>query len=382
ACDSTVPAETFCGRCGADLAAPVSTVSVLLRPRVYATAPREPIWVPRVSSSLFPRLPEQARKPFRLGLILVLIAVIVLASAQLNGYLGVIAVIGWPLLFLIYVWESDGFHDIPPRVLAAAAVLGVGLGAGWWLAIGTKIAGAYGVTTGSSLLLLNEVLNIGLLISLGGGVLMLVPAVITRLIRVPVRESLDGFVVGAFGALWFATAAATTILAPQFAEGLIEDQGAGRMFEDAVTYGIVDPIVTTAAGGLFGLSMWFTPDRHEGRDPRRARAALTICTLLAIGVYAAVWVVDTLTVQRTLDLTAKISLAVLALVIVRAGVQIALLHEQPDPANGGPVLCVHCVRVVPDMPFCVACGAAARASSRSSRRLRHQSPPVRDEVDC
>ena len=67
----------------------------------------------------------------------------------------------------------------------------------------------------------------------------------------------------------------------------------------------------------------------------------------------------------------------LALLLVRCAVQIALLHEAPDPATGAPVLCVHCERVVPDMPFCSACGAAARASSRTSRRMRRESPPVR-----
>lgn len=379
ACGSTVPAEVFCASCGAELAAPVSTWSILLRPRVFATAPREPIWIPRISSSLFPRIPFQTRKPFRVGLILCLVAIIVLASAEMNGPLGVIAVIGWPLLFLIYVWQSDGFRDKPLRILAVAMVLGVALGIGWWLSTGSIIAGSYGLSTGSSLLLVNEVLNVGLLISLGGGVLMLVPALVCRLFPMPVRESLDGFVIGAFGALWYSTASAATILAPQFAEGLIEQQGAGRMFEDAVTYGIVDPIVTTAAGGLVGLSLWFRPNRRAGRDPRRARTALTICTLLALGLYAAVWVADAVSVQRTIDLAAKITLAVLALLTVRCAVQIALLQEEPDPAGGESVLCVHCLKVVPDEPFCVACGAAARASSRSSRRLRRESPPVLDE---
>lgn len=69
--------------------------------------------------------------------------------------------------------------------------------------------------------------------------------------------------------------------------------------------------------------------------------------------------------RATDDLTAKITLAVLALLTVDCAVQIALLQEEPDPAGGESVLCVHCLKVVPDEPFCVACGAAARASSRS-----------------
>lgn len=381
ACGADAPAASFCGECGADLDRPVTRWSVLLRPRVFATAHRETIWLPRISSTLFPRFPGEIRAPFRIGLILVAIAILVFASLRSNGPLGVTATIGWPLLFLLYVWQSDAFRDIPLRILGVAMVLGVAFGVGWWLAAGKVLASSYGVSTASSLQLA-KVINTGFLITLGGAALMLVPAFAARWVAamstMPARESLDGFVVGAFGALWYSTAATTTIVAPQFVEGLIEEHSSGRMLQDAVTYGIVTPIVTTAAGGLVGLSLWFRPDRRPGRDPRRDRLALTLATLLAVGLYVAVWFVDALALPRPADLTIKLALAVVALITARAAVQIALLHEAPDPATGDPLLCVHCEKVVPDLPFCVACGAAARASSRTSRRLRHEMPPVRE----
>lgn len=377
ACHTTVPAAVFCGRCGADPEAPVDTWTVLLRPAVYATAHRESIWKPpRVSSTLFPRLPGVTRKPFRVGLIAALVVIVVLSALRMNGTLGVISVIGWPLLFLIYVWQSDVFRDLPLRILAVAAVLGGGLGVGWWLSTSRVLASTYGVSTGTSLLLLQDVLNVGLLISMGGAVLMVLPAFVTRLFRVPVRESLDGFVVGAFGALWYSTAATTTLLAPQFAEGLMQEQSGLRLLDDSITYGIVNAITTTAAGGLVGLSLWFSPDRRRGRDPERARTALTLCTVLAVGWYLAVWGLDSLGLPRTVSLVTMPVLAILALITARTGIQIALLHESPDPATGEPILCVHCERVVPDMAFCASCGCASRASSRSSRRIRRASPPV------
>lgn len=379
ACRSEVPAATFCGRCGARLDAPADAWSILLRPGVFANAHREPVWLPRVSSTLFPRLPGAARRPFRAGLILVVVAVVVLAVARVNGPLGVMAVIGWPLLFLIYVWQSGVFRDIPARILLTAMLLGIVLGAGAWLAAGEFVAGSYGVSTGSSFLLLGRELEAGFLVSLGGALLMLIPAVVTRLFAVPERESLDGFVIGAFGALWYSTAAATTILAPQFTEGLLEGQPPDRMLQDAISYGIVSAVVTTAAGGVVGATLWFAPCRRAGRDPWHARAALTLCSLLALGCYVAVWAVDAQGLPRFFDIGAKAGLALLALLVVRCAVQVALLHEIPDPATGDPVLCVHCLRVVPDMPFCVACGAAAQASSRTSRQLRRQYPPVRGQ---
>lgn len=376
ACHGDVPAARFCGRCGAGFDTPVDKWSVLLRPKVYATAHRESIWTPRVSSTLFPRLPGVTRRPYRIGLVSALMAMGVMSALGMSGPLGVIAVVGWPLLFLIYVWESDVFRDLPARITAVATALGVGLGVTWWLAMGKMIAGSYGVSTASSLLLLDEVLNIGLAISLGGTVLMLVPAFVTRMFRVPVRESLDGFVVGAFGALWYSTAATTTILAPQFAEGLLLDQSAGRLLANSIIYGVVNAITATAAGGLVGISLWFTPDSSAGNESRRARRVLTICAVLAVVLYSAVWAVDSVGLPRVLNLAVIIGIAVLALLTARAGIQIALLHEAPDPMSDDPILCVHCERVVPDMAFCAACGAAARASSRTSRRLRRESRPV------
>lgn len=315
--------------------------------------------------------------PYRVGLVLVLIAICVLSAMRLNVPLLVISVIGLPLLFLVYLWESDVFTDIPRRTLATSMLLGIALGAGAWLIAGRLVARSYGLSTGSGLLFLVEELHAGFLLAAAGVVLMVVPALVTRIFSMPQREALDGFVVGAFGALCYSTAAVITMLVPQLTEGLVVHPDAGKLFENSIT-AIVNAVVTIALGGVVGLALWFRPHRRAGRDPRRARLALAVCVALAAGCYVAVWA--DFPVSQFLNEVAELALAVVALIVVRSAVQLALLHEEPDPATGDPVLCVHCERVVPDLPFCVACGAAARASSRSSRRLRHQSPPVRAVV--
>lgn len=373
ACQSTVPGATFCGDCGADLAAPVTRWHVLLRPRVYATAHRENILTPRVSSSYLPRLTGPMRRPFRAGLIIVVVAMLVFAALSANGLLGVTATIGWPLIFMIYLWQTDGFRDIPARVWVVAMVLGGGAGVAWWLKAGEVLADSYNVSTGEGLLLA-QVLDIGFLLTLGGVVLMLLPVVVTRLIPVPTREALDGFVIGTFGALCYQMAATTTVVAPQFAEGLIKEQSITRMLQDAITYGVVDPLTTTAAGGLLGVLLWFRP--RPGSTSTSARVVLVVCAALGIVLYLSVWGIESFGLAPALEVALKLALAVLAILLVRCGIQVALLHETPDPATGQPILCVHCERVVPDMPFCCACGSASRASSRTSRRLRREHPPV------
>ena len=58
-------------------------------------------------------------------------------------------------------------------------------------------------------------------------------------------------------------------------------------------------------------------------------------------------------------LTIHAVMTLLALLLLRVAVQIALLHEAHDPVSfTDPLLCVHCEHVVPDMAFCPACGAA------------------------
>ena len=357
----------------ARLDAPVTMGSRLLRPSVYATAHRETIWLPRVSSTLFPRFPGAIRKPFRIGLIVVLVGLIMFSLTRITGPAGIFTTIGWPLLFLIYVWQSDAFRDIPVRIMAIAAALGIASGVGWWLAAGKVLADSYGVTTASSLAL-TKVVSTGFLITLGGTALMLLPAVVTRLFPLPVRESLDGFVIGAFGALWYQTAATANHFGAPVRRG-----SDARTECNPDSGGPADlwgrhPLATTAAGGLVGAQSVVPAGPAARAQPGRARAALTICTVVAVGLYVTVWAVDSLSLSRMADVSLKLVVAVLAVLTARSAVQIALLHETPDPATGAPVLCVHCEAVVPDLPFCCA-WAAARASSRSSRRFRRENPP-------
>ena len=73
------------------------------------------------------------------------------------------------------------------------------------------------------------------------------------------------------------------------------------------------------------------------------------------------------------------SVAVVALLLLRVGLHLALLHEAHDEIHSDePVLCPHCHHVVPDMAFCPACGVATRASSRSSRNGARRTRPTSD----
>ena len=213
-----VPAGEFCGLCGCHLTRGAGTVRLVTN-RGIGAAPGEHLLLPSLASSLFPHLPQRSRTPFRVGLAVVLLALVAFALLRMPAPLIAVAALGLPLLFLIYLREADAFRDLPP---ATGAHRGVGCRARCRVGAADRCDGR------------------PLLRRPAGrrrrGVphaarrarhparrrdLMLVPAVVVRLLRPPTREALDGFMIGALGALTFTAAATLTRLAPQFATGLV-----------------------------------------------------------------------------------------------------------------------------------------------------------------
>jgi hypothetical protein len=364
-----VPAANFCGVCGVDMSAGGGFAPV--RPRVFAVAPRERVLLPMITSTLFPQLPQIYRNPFRVGMGIMGIGVLLFSGLRLLGPLVTLMALGVPALFVLYLWQSEVWRDIPVRAFVVAGVLGAALGAGWVWLTGDLVARSYGIPMAMGFVL-QDLLDVGLVISVGGVILMVLPAVVVRIFRTPSRESLDGFAVGALGALAFTGAATTTRLAPQFVTGLIDPVRPVRLIVEAVLYGVAVPLTAAAVGGLMGIVLWFRPGRRADEHPRLVRAALLVFTALAVVIYTAVWMIDAARMPVWPQLGLHVALTVIALLAARVCLQLALLYEEPDPVSGQqwpglPLLCLHCGRVVPEMPFCPACGSAARASSRSAR---------------
>jgi hypothetical protein len=110
-----------------------------------AVAPGEHVWTPLLTSSLFPHLPQSYRKPFRVGMLILLAGLISSALLRLLGPLVIIAALGVPLLFVLYLWQSGLFRDMPGHALLIAATVGGALGVGWVLLTGGVLARAYGI---------------------------------------------------------------------------------------------------------------------------------------------------------------------------------------------------------------------------------------------
>lgn len=381
-CQTDVPAGEYCGLCGCHLTARPGEGPDWLRIRDFGAAPGEHLLQPSVASSLFPHLPARSRKAFRLGLIVLVVALIAFTLLRLPAALVTVAALGLPVLFVIYLRESDGDQDVPAGTWALTAALGIGLGVGWVLLTGKMVARAYGIELGAAVVGA-RLLTMGIGIPLGGVILMLMPTVIVRATRPSSREALDGFMIGALGALTFTAATTLTRLAPQFGTGVVSKRPMESLLVEAGIRGVAVPLTAAAAGGLIGAALWFKrPASKVHKHPGVVRFVLVFFAVAVLAVYVSLGVIDVAHFPQVLMLVIYLGLAMVALLLLRAGLQLALLHEAHDEIRSEePLLCTHCGHVVPDMAFCPACGVATRASSRSSRKSRRENRPVRSEPE-
>jgi hypothetical protein len=381
-CQVEVPEGEYCGLCGIPLAEHRAEGPDWLRLRAYSASPGEHLLRPNLVSTLFPHLAPHSRMPFLAGLALIFAALVATTLFRLPAALITVAALGLPLLFLIYLQESDVYQDVPTSTLVTTAGLGIGLGVGWVLLTGAVVARAYDVGLGMGIAS-SRVLRDGLAVPIGGLILMLVPALLVRLIRPGPREALDGFAIGTLGALMFTAAAQMTRLAPQFSGGMIaRGRPMNGLFVEAGIRGVAVPLTAACVGGLIGTALWFARPANKKHQHRNyVRLALSAFALTVMGMYAVLGLVDVARLPQYLQLVLHLVVAASALLALRVGLHLALLHEDHDEIlSDEPLLCTHCGHVVPDMAFCVACGAATRASSRSSRQARRDTRPVRIEA--
>jgi hypothetical protein len=381
-CKTDVPAGEYCGLCGCHLTPRKGEGPDWLRIRDFGAAPDEHLLQPSLASSLFPHLPPRSRTVFQIGLALVFVALVAFALLRMPGALVAASALGFPFLFALYVRESDGFADVPARTWALTVTLGVVLGVGWVLLTGAAVARSYGIALGAGVVGA-RMLRDGIGIPLGGVILMLLPAVIVRVLRPPTREALDGFMIGALGALSFTAAATLTRLAPQFGSGVVSKRPMDSLIVEAGIRGVAVPLTAAAAGGLIGAALWFKrPPSKEKQRPGLVRALLVTFAVAVLAVYLALGLIDVSHFPQMLMLVLYLAVAAFALLLLRVGLHLALLHEAHDEIQSDePLLCPHCGHVVPDMAFCPACGVATRASSRSSRTSRRDTRPTRSDQE-
>jgi RsiW-degrading membrane proteinase PrsW (M82 family) len=303
---------------------------------------------------------------------LLVTALVVLGALRLQAPMIAVAALGVPWLFQLYLQESDVYEDIPARLLAVTVLLGAVLGFGWARLTGDKISRSIG----TQLLGGGDATHFwldGVLIPLGGGALLLVPAVVAFLMRPPhVDESMDGFLVGSIGAVGFTAASTITRLWPQLRTGIVaHDRPVHGIVVEALLQGVAVPLTAASIGGVVGAALWVRvrSQVHLGRVLASARLMIPV----ALVIYAVLGLIDYWQPPQDLLLGLHLVIALAALLVLRYGIHAVLLHEEHAVTIGPPRVCPHCEQVVPTMPFCPHCGYALRAASRSLRDRLHLS---------
>jgi PrsW family intramembrane metalloprotease len=374
-CGVVVPVGNFCGSCGAHLLHPRQGASAARRFHAYAAFPDEPIYRLSVASSLFPHLSHRSRDAFRIAVAWLGILLVVLAIARLGSPLIAVAAIGIPILFQLYVIEVGPYEDDVIVPTFVTLVVGIGLGIGW-----AEIAGPYvqrelfpllhpSLTNGSAL-------AAAVVVPLTGQLLMFVPLLLLRLWRHS-SESLDGFVIGAAGALGFTAAATVTELWTQVTSGVVAHRPFVDIVSQALIRGISVPLIAALATGLFGASVWMRR-RNESSRTSADGAWITsplVAILAALLVQVGLGFTDIARLNQGVLVVVHLAAVVVFVVVVRVGLHHVLLHEHHEFAVGPPRTCSHCHHLVPSMPFCPQCGVAQNATSKShrNRELEHES---------
>lgn len=379
-CETDVPAGRFCGLCGDHLTEERRTGPKWLRMRAYGASSREHLLRPSIVSTLFPQLSHDSRVPMRVCFVVLLLALAVSAYFRLPGAMIATTALGFPLLFGIYIGETEQHNDIPNRTLLVTVASALVLGVGWVLLTGQVIARSNQIAIGAEFDV-NTVLRDGVGIPLGGLLLMILPILLARLTRPLDLESMDGFALGTLAALTFTGAASITRMMPQFANGTVaRARDIEGMFIEAGIRGLAVPITAAAIGGLVGTALWFKrPPSKAHQHPGYVRFALALFAVAVVGLFTVPRLIDTAVMPQLEQLGLHLTVAAIALLVLRIGVHLALLHEAHDEVQADrQMLCPECRQVVPDMAFCPNCGAANRGSSRASRSRRRSGQPSGD----
>ena len=123
-CGARVPAGVFCGNCGEHLEGNAARG----RSSSYAAAPDEHVTRSSVITTLFPHLPHRQVHVFREVLVGGVGVVLLLAALRFVAPATLVSVLLLPVLYLLYLYESEVYEDEPVQVLLLTVVAGGVLG--------------------------------------------------------------------------------------------------------------------------------------------------------------------------------------------------------------------------------------------------------------
>ena len=287
---------------------------------------------PKLISTLFPRLPRDSHRSYRLALGLGTAAVIVLAALRLFPVALIAAAFLLPLLVALYLVDVNVYGDEPVWALSLTmgwgAVAGVGFGL---LALAVAPSAASVIVNGTSQYLVIQ----GLVLPFCGFfVLLLGPLVLLRYQHF--NAVLDGVTFGASTGAAFSGAQAITYSAHLIGAGLRPGGAVLPWVWRLLSLGLGMPIVIMGAAAAACAALWL-----RYRAPVRDRQALGALGHPAVALTLAGLLVAGAAVGETFLsaggwLIWLVAFDLVAVSLLRRTIDVGLLEESAATGAGGP----------------------------------------------
>lgn len=307
-------------------------------------------------STLLPQLPVADLDAFRYAFAGGVIALLALVAVGAFPVALVGAAVLVPVLVLIYVYSVDVYEDTPLLVIALTMLWGAAWGIAFALAVDALVGptGRFGGTR------LPEVLTLGVVVPLLGGVAMAAGPLLLIRDR-HYNDVVDGATFGVASAVAFVGAQVIVGSIDLFAAGLTPIgeplPWVGRILAVAVAL----PVVAAGAIGSVVGAFWL-----RYRAPIRDRAALGLagrpvvaaalggCLLVAVALAAYL-------PGPVIDVAVQLGIAAVALVWLRRTLHVGLLEEAFEIEIGDEITCANCGQATRQHTFCGNCGIALHA---------------------
>jgi RsiW-degrading membrane proteinase PrsW (M82 family) len=358
-CHRQVPAGEFCGACGAHLVSGSAG-----RLHAFAAHPGEHLLHPGVVSTLFPHLPHRHAAPFRLALVGGAALLLLLAVLGLNAAAIAVACLVVPVLYIVYLYETEVYEDEPALVIGLTFVMGLVLGVPW-----TWLTGPYITST----VVLNAISNAGLGRDLVVGVVLPLSAQVIMLIgpaalyKRHYDEAMDGFAFGAACALGFTFSVNLVDLWPQLDQGAMIGHATVDGTWAILGRGLLLPFVAASTTGLISASLWLRRGKMRVPQAHGWTTTLPVITCAVALIWTFLGLVNLFVSSITTDVTIYAAIAAVLLFAVRISIHHMLLAEAVEVTIGPEMVCSHCHYTVPCMAFCPHCGIATRATPKAGR---------------
>ena len=327
--------------------------------------------MPSLVSTLFPQLPSDSMRTFRIALLAGAVVVLLLGAAGLFPIAVVASGILVPLLLAIYLYDVDLYEDEPLHVLAYTAVWGVAAGVG--LGFLVKEVVPAGVE-----LLFESTERAVLVRGFALPALALVLTLLGPLVLLPYRKFNDVLDGATFGAVCGASLVGAQLViqtGPLFSSGLRPVGAVGPWLIRLTELAVALPLIAAGAGGAAAAAFWLryrAPVAHRsalgplGRPPVAVLAALLAFVGAALGQ---------LFLPRLASLGLLLVLAAASILWIRRILHVGLLQESLEVPIGPPIVCANCGTSTPRHTFCGHCGISLRALPKARVEPAPFEPP-------